>query len=180
VAILTVDEIRPFVDFPTGDAADAALQILLDAAEQAIVGRIGAAGAVTETVDGGWPTLILSRPIVSVTSITEDVDGDATLLDATDYRFAAGGYVLTRVSGRTHFRTDWHGRTRVVYASADDAADRQRVQIALVRLDLNHRPGLTAEAIGAWSQSYSGTTYQDEREDILATIGERVVMSVID
>ena len=57
--ILTTDEFRAFVET---DLDDASLQILLDAAESAIVAYAGPPGSATRRVDGGVGRMPLARP----------------------------------------------------------------------------------------------------------------------
>ena len=168
--LLTVDQFREHV---TTSLPDAALQTLLNAAEAAILEVVGEPGEVTEyitarpTNDGyapwgispGYRRISVARPIASVTSVT-------------DYR--ASGYVLQRIPDGTHPRWQWGQRVVVVYTPGDETADRERVQIELVRLDLNAQPGIALETIGTWEERYSGAgllNYSAERADLLASLG---------
>lgn len=182
MAILTVDELRKHLDHPSGEDADDVLQRLLDAAT-AEVERLTGTASVTELVDGGWETLILSRPIGSVTSVTVDFDGTPLLLAADDYRHLAGGYVLRRLSNGTNPGSWWTGTTQVVYTPTPmDAALIEAVIVDLVRLDISTHPGLQSMTIGDWSETYASNSVYNpsiEREYILARLtpdGPRVVV----
>jgi hypothetical protein len=181
--LLTVAQFREHV---TTTIPDAAVQTLLDAAEAAIVEVVGAPGAVTEYIDarpvgggyGPWAVgtsyrrVSVGRPIATVTSVTEYVGDTAFVLDATDYR--ASGYVLTRLPHGTNPRERWGSRIVVVYAPQDEIADRSRVQIELVRLDLNAEPGLALQSVEGFDERYSGAgvlNYSQERADLLASLG---------
>ncbi len=173
MALLTVPQLREHVETPLPDAA---VQRLLDDAEAAITAQVGPVGTVSETIEGGYSTLILSRPVGAITSIT----ANGTTLAANDYR--AGSYVLTRLGTGTNPASYWAGSVVVTYTPVADTATRQRVQVELVRLALTYNPGLTSETIGDWSQSFatgSGYNYQIEREAILATLGDATFMAVV-
>jgi hypothetical protein len=166
---LTVTQLRQFV---TSSLEDAPLQTLLDAAATAIVGVAGATGEITEHVsawDGFYHRITVARPIAAITSVTEYAGGVETILAADDYR--ADGYVLTRLGYGTNPRWWFWGRhVVVVYTPADDTAERQRVQMELVKLDLNWKPGLTVQGVEGFTEQYAAT-YEQSRADILGTLG---------
>lgn len=175
---VTVETFREHV---TSELGDDALQLLLDAAEQAIRARYGEAG--TETHDGGQSYIFLRRRAAEVTSVTEtDYTGAEVELDETDWRLRGDGVSLLRLSTGLNPPVGWSWRTptwgttvTVEYDPDDMDAELARIQIALVELDLNHMPGLTSETIGAWSESAnSGTPYAAERETILASFAYSV------
>lgn len=182
MAILTITELRKSVEYPTGSDADDALQLLLNASETAIVERAGASGDVTELVSGGWPQLILTRPAASITSVTEDFDYAPVVLATDDYRYIAGGYVLHRLATGTNPSHRWRRTIQVVYTPVGDLATRSVVQIALVRLFLNHHPGLTYQMIGDWTEKYADATmdYAVEQDLILSTLVSDQGMVVVD
>ncbi len=69
---------------------------------ESYTGRVFGRRTVTDTLDGGWPEIVLTtRPVVSVASVT--VNGEA--LDPTGYRLNPDAGVLTRISGYT--RAAW-------------------------------------------------------------------------
>lgn len=149
--ILTVDELRGFI---SSELEDDALQLLLDAAEEAIVRRAGAAGTRVELVGGGNRLIFLARPVSAITSITELVGTTTTTFDATDYYVHPDGYIIERLSTGTNGGWRWRGRVVVTYIPVDDTAQRQSVQIDLLRSGINYNPGVTSEQIGAWMQQY--------------------------
>ena len=162
---LSVAQLRTFVDSELGDDA---LQALLDAAAEAIAEVAGSTDAVTEYLAGGYARIVTVRQVASVTSITED----GILLGTDDYR--AAGYVLTRLATGTHPASRWGRESVAVYAPADEAAERDRVQLALVKLDLTHNPGLASERVGDWQEDYTSNSafnYETERASILASLG---------
>ncbi len=182
--ILTTDQLRQFVDFATGDDADAAMQLLLDATEADIVAVAGAAaGNVTELVRGGWSTLVLSRPIASVSAIMDDVYGYGLALASDDYRFDVGGFVLTRLWDGTNPGDTWGPWVTVTYTAADTTDSRVGVQIGLVRLMLAYHPGILSQRIGDWEETYQATNsvsgYATERAALLNTLSNGPRMAVI-
>jgi hypothetical protein len=167
--ILTVDELREHVSSELGDDA---LQRLLDDAEAAILAYAGAAGDVTELIDGGFARLALSRPAVSITSITERQGTTDTTLATDDYRIRAQGYVLERLTGGTNSRSTWRDLVTVVYEAADDTAIRQIVQVELVKLAITFDPYLASKTIGAWTETYATAdkSIEEWRGEILARL----------
>lgn len=173
MAILTVEQFR---SLSASSLEDSALQILLDAAEEAIVAFAGAPASALELLDGGNRFVSLARPATSISSITETSPWGATVttLAADDYLLYPNGATILRLSGGTNSRWRWYGRVAVTYVPVDDTSERQRVQRALVDLDLNYAPGTTSEQIGAWmeqrSQQSNQWNYTQERDAILASL----------
>ena len=171
MAILSVEQFRSLAETHLEDAA---LQILLDAAEEAIVAYAGAPDTATEVLGGGGQYVTLQRPAVSISSITETWNETATTLAANDYELLPGGLVLRRKSGGTNSRTRWYGRVAVTYVPVDAESERQRVAYQLVQLDLNYAPGTTSEQIGQWMEQHQQSSvwnYRKEREAILSSLG---------
>lgn len=173
--ILTLEELRAHVET---ELEDDDLQLLVDAAEQAIVKALRQFGVaydegLVETHDGGQSYIFLRWPATSIESITETDGGTDTVLEADDYRIRGDGVSVLRLASGTNPRTWWGAPVRVEYSAAHADAELGRVQIALVKLDLNHNPGVASESIGSWSEqatSNSAFNYQLERESILASL----------
>lgn len=173
--ILSVDELREHVNSGLGDPA---LQRLLDAAEEAIIARAGATGARTEYAGGGSLYVTLSRPAASITSVTETLSLDDTVLATDDYLIGAGEMLMERLSSGTNPRMVWGDRVAVVYSPVSDDATRAKVQIDLCKLALDVDPGVTEEQIGDWSQKFSGSL-QEESDKVLAQLTVGLGMVVI-
>jgi hypothetical protein len=159
---------------------DPALQVLLDAAEGAITARVSAADAIVERHETLTKAIYPSRRVATVASVKETVGTVTTTLATNDYAILPGGWTIERLSTGTNPRTVWTGIVELTYAAASDIADRKRVQLELVKLDLNHNPGLSSEQIGAWEETYvnnSAMHYGLEREAILATLGSGLVIA---
>src|SRR5438105_1096004 len=174
MTILTVAGLRTFIKTPL---ADSALQSLLDATEEDIVKFAGQPGDVTELIDGGYRRLTLNRPASSITSIKETIGLTLTqqlILDPSDYRLRAYGYVLERLGTGTTPRWYWGRLVEVVYAYAGDTAIREMVQVDLCKLELAFSAGVAAETIGSWSISYRASAAEGSQEDMRNEILSRL------
>jgi hypothetical protein len=174
VTILTVDQLRGFINTPL---ADASLQILLDQTEEDIVKFAGAPGNVTELIDGGYRRLTLHRPAVSISSIKETIGITLTTeltLDPSDYRIRAYGYVLERLGTGTNPRWYWGRLVEVTYAYAPDTAVREMVQVDLVKLELAFSAGIAGETVGAWAISFRSSAAEGSQEDMRNEILSRL------
>jgi len=175
---LSVDQCRAFPGMPPATVlSDESLLILLDSAAQAIVREHGPAGETKERLRVRGDLLMLSRPALSITSIVEDARGAATALAADDWELSSSGQTLYRLVDGTNPGYYWAGRVDVTYTPFDDTAERQRVQRALVMLDINHHAGLTSQQVGTWAETYAANSvfnYEIERAAILASLGSGV------
>lgn len=162
---LTVEQLRARIETSAGNEL---LASLLAAAWSAIARDASPAGPTAELLRARGPLLMLSRAAASVTSVTEH----GRTLTADDYELRPGGQLLVRRRA-----SRWHGEVDVAYIAADDLDDRARVQAALVALELDNHPGITAVRIGEWSESYAADTdYASAREAILASLGSSFVL----
>ena len=177
---LTVGDLREHVNSPLGDVA---LQRLLDDAAAAIVQRAGASGDSTQIAGGGYRFIVLHRPAVSITSVSERYGLVDTILNADDYLLQPGGYMLERLTnGTTPRGYFWAPRVTVVYATADNDAVRIGCQIDLVKLQLSYNPGLSSESIGTWTEYYANSSAwnnDDERESILCRLDAEPGMMIV-
>lgn len=181
MALLTVDEFRGYVETALEDAD---VQRLLDAAEQAILRYAGpylATSGADDSVNELFrpvhgPLLPLSRRASRIDTVIENADGASPLtLAADDYELRSSGYTLRRLHTGTNPRYWWWGRVDVTYAPFDDAASREIVQLALVKLDIAFNPALAAYTTGSDSETYqTGKSYPELRDEILATLSESV------
>jgi hypothetical protein len=168
---LSVEDLREHVSTTLGDDA---LQRLLDAAYETLDDYLGAIdgdydATQTEFLRSSGDLLRLSRRAMAIDAV---VEGTTTLGD-DDYRLSPSGSLLIRLGDGTNPRNCWYGRVEVRYIPLVDGAERDRVAIALVKLDLNHNPGSVQETIGSWSeqQSQGSESYATERSAILASYG---------
>lgn len=170
--LLSVEEFRLLV--PSPSIEDEGLQLLLDASEQAITARYGEIGSpVTELVDGGYTYFFLRRRASSIDTVVETISGTDTTLAEDDFRIRGDGVSVRRLPAGTNDRLYWGDTISVTYTPADDEADRKRVQMELMKLDLSYEPGMTAEQIGSWlEQRANNSTWNAmlEREAILDSL----------
>lgn len=168
--LLDVGQFREHVTTSLGDDA---VQRLLDAAEAAIVSRIGAAGARTERANGGYRTIAVGHRVDSISAVTETIGTTTTTLNANDYRLRPDSYTLERLATGANPRWYWFGAVEVTYSPIDDEPLRIDVQIDLCRLALNYTPGETMEQIGSWTvQRVASAVWNNEteRDAILARL----------
>lgn len=167
---LTLDQFRAFE--PGSTLSDESLLILLQASAADIVGAIGPLGDVVTVLGAHGPLLMLPYRASGIVSVTEDAYGEALSLAADDYELSWSGRTLRRLNDGTNPRDYWWRRVKVTLTPVDDLAQRQRAQLALMRLDITTNPGLASQTIGTWSESYrTDVPVSEQRAEILATLG---------
>lgn len=182
MTLLTTDEYRSL--HPTA-LDEAALQLLLDAAEADIIEYVGPGGAsMVEWFDGGHRIIALSRRAASITSIVENPPfggGTPRTLDATDYIIDPTGVLLYRQTSGTNSRYTWDGRVVVTYATVDDEARRKVVQASLVYLTETYAPSLTSTTVGSWTEQYAqqADAHRGEYDAILARLVTHGRMAIV-
>lgn len=168
---LTVEDFRLYTE---SGLEDEVIEAMLAAAAFTIDDLLGPVEEATEVHDGGGSYLFLRRRASAIDSVTETVGETDTTLDGTDHRLRGDRVSLLRLGTGTNQRSLWGAPVTVVYTPVDDSVDRERVQVALVDLDINHVPGgVTAETIGSWLEqraSNSAWNYTEERDSILASL----------
>jgi hypothetical protein len=169
--VLNVTQLRQYV---TSALEDAALQGLLTAAYEAIDPRLPS-GAQTETITCEGDLLMLSIPAASITSIADRRYDFSDYIDlASDDYERESSTMLRRLRHGTHPDWRWH-RPKVIYLPIPAEAERDRMAIALVKLDLTYQPALQRLRIGEYEEQYAaaaglpGTGYADLREAILSS-----------
>jgi len=172
VALLSVADLRQHVET---DLVDAAVQRLLDDAEEMIVAAFGANFAdapIVVQLEGGDRNLFLDRPASAFTSIveTETDDTTTTTLAADDYRTWHGGRRIERLRTGTNARRVWGPLVTITYTPVDDTDQRKRVQVDLVKLAIQFS-GLASEKVGSWSGT--ALDYDRERAKILSALQPR-------
>lgn len=171
--ILSLAEAREHVTTTLGDAA---LQRLLDRAEEDIIDVLGPPDSVQEYLHASGDIIMLSRRASAITTILEnDVE-----LEDDDYELRANGQTIRRLRTGTTPSTCWRHRVDVTYVP-DDEGKRQGAQVALVKLDVDFAPGINRERIGEWEQEQAsggsqGVSYDDQRRAILASLTDSLVL----
>lgn len=151
-----IDEIRTVV---SSDLSTVELLQVVSREEQELVRRVGAhSGSVSETHPGKTKSIYLTRPIASVSSVSEYVYlGDTapqTLVLNTDY-------VLWEDQGRIERLYGCFGPKVVVAFTPDDDTDlRKQVLIELVRIALN-QSAYKSESVEGVEDKYSYVAAQD-------------------
>lgn len=170
--LLTPTQFREHI---TTALPDPALQRLIDANTMAISQRAGAVGSLALVLYPRQSSMLFfDRPIGSIVSLVEffndPVGISGVTLDSTDYRIQSGGLILERWGYGTHPADWWSHRVEITYVTVDDTAERRRVLVKLVELDLNRQPGLSGQRIGDYMEQSRNEPYNDEREAILASL----------
>jgi hypothetical protein len=177
--------VEQLLEHVTTDLGEDALSRLLDAAYEAIEKAAGPGSDfeydpnITELITPGPGDLIrLSKPATAVVAVTEGIFE----LEADDYELRPSGQLLRRLNTGTNPRSRWCGRVDVTYTPIADVNDRDRVAIALVKLDIDHQPGVQSETLGDHSitfsggSSSSGSAYADQRAAILASLSPNTLL----
>lgn len=168
-AEFSVARLREFV---STSLSDFSLQTLLNGAFLAIDDAIGPLEDVRESfaaVPGDL--LMLSVRAESITSVVENARFQPLSLDATDYELSPSGRTLRRLMTGTHPIWNWWGRVTVTYRPFSNVAERIRVAVELIRLEISWHPGLASQSIGTWTESYQqGKPYAVQRAEILASL----------
>jgi hypothetical protein len=162
---LTIAQLKALMPTTLGDEA---LLILLDASASEIVASAGRGGTLVERRRSSGELLPLARTAGGVTTVVEN----GLTLDPSDYELTPTGQNLRRLRDGTNPSHRWRGRVVVTYVALGDTANRQRVQLELVRLTVAFSAGLASQMIGTWTESYqlNPRTVAEQREDILATL----------
>ena len=176
MSLLTAADIRQHVE--TG-LDDAGLQTVIDRLDAELTQRAGPHhGPIVETLAGGWPSVFLRRPIERVTQVREGSriePGTRALRQDTDYRVWPQEGRIERLTPGSDFGGAPLGADRgprfaavveVRYDPVDDEAQRRRVLLELVRLDLA-QSGRASESVGE-DYRYDSLDYESHREALLA------------
>lgn len=179
--------VAAFQDLVTTSLDEDAIQLLLDAAEEAVIGRAGptvdeyAATSRTERFRPSGGSLMLSERALSIVAINEYADSATPIeLEEDDFQLSASGRMVRRRIGGTNSSPAWRGAVEVEYVPDSDTARRAAAQLNLVKLEIAFTPGLASQVVGAWTETYTnvGTLpYDQQREAILAAlVDEPLVM----
>ncbi len=163
MALLTSEQ---FEEHFETDLSDDAIDRLLNDAEADIIRKFGAHTSQIEFVDGLERLIFLQRRVTSISEIIETIAESDTTLSADDYQIE-NSRVLRRLSAGTNGRTRWGDRLKVTYVPESEADRRNRVQIDLVKLAIQHE-GLTSSGVG--NLRLDTKNYQERREEILSSL----------
>jgi hypothetical protein len=150
--------------------SDDTLEMLLDAAREAVDDFVGPVGDAEAHARPSGPLLPLPRRALSIVSVVErDV-----VLNPLDYALRPSGSVLVRLDTGPSPSSRWSGRVDVIYVAVPDLAAREAAMVALVQLDASRQtPGLVSQRIGDWEESYASPAdgeYLAARQEILVAI----------
>lgn len=142
---LTASELRERFECRVSDTA---LDDIIAAEKEAIESLYGADDTASETFNlkrqsglhaayqrDRLGIIVLHRKATVITSVTEVVGDETTVLAADDYELL-GGMQLRRLSDGTNSRYLWGDQVTVEYTPEDDTALRKQVLIKLCQLNL--------------------------------------------
>lgn len=164
--LLSATEVRTHVE--TG-LTDAALQRVMDAAEQDIDQRHGAVGSQVDDLIGGLKNIWTTRPISAISEVVETVGTTDTTLAADDYK-KRHDTQLERLNSGTNARLTWGHRVKVTYVPTDTTDRRIDVFLRLIKLSLEYS-GLDNSKDGDFSSKT--LNYATEREKILSALDRK-------
>lgn len=175
MTIMTLAELKKHL--PGVSLEDEALQRLLEANEFSIESLVGL--VANETVirfPRDFESIIfLGRKPTAIVSIKEAFGYDDQLTLAVD-DYTLSGTTLRRVETGTNPRAYWTRPVEIVYSWADDSVDRVRVLVGLVKLDVNHNPGLKSFTVGQHREEYGSgggkgePSYEEKRAELLGSL----------
>ena len=124
--------------------------------------------------------LVLLRPVVAITGITERwrFENAAVVLTAADYRLVDAQQLL-RLSDGPNRAATWGQQVAVSYEAVVDQELRDQVVLELVQLDVSFRAhGRHSETIGDYSITTDGAGHEARRGEVLHQLSEgRAVFS---
>jgi hypothetical protein len=150
------------------EPSDGDLQLLLEAALEAIEARYGPANATKrEYLRAFGPWVKLGLRAEAVLDVTEGT----TVLTEADYELWDGGMYLHRL-GETQPRS-WSTWVDVTYVPLSEDAQRDAIALALIDSGTVNPEGLASITVGPWSESYQKQTpeeMQSQRQAILGSL----------
>lgn len=154
------------------DLDDVPVQRLLDDAESEIDRVFGALATQADSAEGLTRSVFTSRPIDTITSVTEIIDDVSTVLASDDYR-RIGTREFRRLADGTNARSLWGDEVVIVYGPVSDVNQRTRVQLDLVKLAIQYQ-AVKSQALGG-GVSFAFPAYEEERRSILSSLETRLV-----
>lgn len=161
MSLLAISYLRSKVETALDDTD---LQAIIDDEEAEVNRRFGQPGdgstAVSETLAGGGGELFLSRPFVSISSVSErlSLSSSDVMLTASDYlTWPEQGRITRMTTGRT-----WGARVVVTYIPVDERPRRRQVLTELVRLTLQ-QTAMKSESV-AGEYSYTAPDWDAARQ----------------
>jgi len=171
---VTPAELREHIET---DLSDGALQLLIDAEQEAIDKRAGPAASESDLMQAfGARELRLTRDASSIDGVKTrySADDDQVTLSANDYRLE-DKRTLVRLSTGDNPETRWIGKIEVAYTPETDAALRERVLIDLVKVAIEFK-GIGFENVGSTSRSFGD--HEAMRQRILRQLdGRRAILA---
>ena len=163
MALLTLAQVRENIE--TG-LSDAALQRVMNSAEEDINQRHGAIDTQTDDIEGNLKSLWTNRPISSITSVTETIGTVDTVLSSDDYT-RRHDRQMDRENDGTNPRQRWGDRVTIIYVPVDDTHRRVTVYLKLILMEIVFS-GLDSSREGDFNSK--SLDYTSEREKLLGSL----------
>lgn len=171
---MTPAELRDYIET---DLTDGALQLLIDAEQEAIDRRAGAAGSQIDRFSCfGAREIQLTRDASAITSVKTRYSADdaQVSLAANDYRLEKPR-TLVRLSTGDNPETRWIGKIEATYTPVVDTNLRERVLVDLVKVAIEFK-GVGFENVGSTSKSFGD--HEAMRQRILRQLdGRRAILA---
>ena len=159
-SLLTLEQVRSIVET---DLSDAALEIIVDAADADILSLYGPhSGPISEIVQGGALRLFPRQTIETLTSVSEwgygKAESEAVSVgsDAYQVRFEGRGVEC--------LQRYWAYNVKLTYTPVDQRAERRAVLVDMVKVDVVYE-GLRSSRTG--DSSLQHVDHESERNGIL-------------
>lgn len=163
MALLNLTQVRENIETGLNDAA---LQRVMDAVEQDIDQRHGAVNAQIDDLEAGDKKIWTTRPILSITTVTETVGTTDTELSANDY-VKRHETQLDRINTGDNPRERWGVRVKITYVPVDTTSRRITAYLKMILLDIVYS-GLDSSREGDFNSK--SLDYGSEREKLLSSL----------
>lgn len=163
MSLLTLAQVRENIETGLGDDA---LQRIMNAVEEDIDQRHGAVDAQTDDLEAGDKKLWTTRPILTITTVTETVGTTDTELSANDY-VKRHETQLNRLNTGDNGRERWGVRVKITYVPVDTTNRRITAYLKMILLDIVYS-GLDSSREGDFNSKSLG--YAPEREKLLSSL----------
>ena len=143
------------------DLGDPDLEKLYNAAREEVEEVLGPIGPIMTRKTPSGPLLGLPQRAIEILSVVEN----RVALESADWLLRPSGLILERIG-----RFRWHGRVDVTFQPLPDTGRRDQTIVALIKLDLTHRPGVESIRFGSYAETFGqrgSLGYAGERKAIL-------------
>ena len=163
MALLNLVQVRENIETGLGDDA---LQRIMDAVEEDIDQRHGAVDSQVDDLEAGLEKLWTTRPILTITTVTETVGTTDTDLSANDF-VKRHETQLDRLNTGDNSRERWGIRVKITYVPVDTTKRRITTFLKMILMDIVYS-GLDSSREGDFNSK--SLNYASEREKLLSSL----------